>query len=352
MTVSTRPLVSVVIPAFNAGPYIAETLESVLGQTYPHREIIVVDDGSTDDTEGRIEPYLRQVRYLRQPNAGEGKARNLGLRAATGDYIAFLDADDLWLPETLEVQLQVAARHPESSMIVCDGVGLEDGSVVTERLLVGPLAVRLDQEPTGELTGYFYLDLVSRNAITCPAQTLIPRTVVERVGAMMEDRLAGSDWDYSLRVARDGPITLHRHSLVRYRYLPTSTSGPRRLRSFTYALRDIPVLRRHLHLCEPGDRPVVHSSLRQRVREQARDAYYYARQRDSAYGRAYLLKLFRAVPEEPVTLLWLLATWVPEAVISMLARWLRQSPGASGYRGQGAERPLVSRERKHTRSRL
>ncbi len=328
MTVPTQPLVSVVIPAFNAGPYITETLESVLGQSYPHREIIVVDDGSTDDTERRVAPYLRQIRYLRQPNAGEGKARNAGLRAAKGDYIALLDADDLWLPEKLEVQLQVAARHPESRMIVCDGVGFEDGSIVTERLLVGPLATRLDREPTGELTGYFYLDLVSRNAITCPAQTLIPRAVVERVGAMMEDRRAGSDWDCNLRVARDGPITLHRHSLVRYRYLPTSISGPRRLRSFTYTLRDIPVLRRHLHLCEPGDRAVVRRSLRQRVREQARVAYYYAREQDSAYGRAYLLKLFRAIPREPVTLLWFLATWVPAAVISVLARWLRR-PAAS-----------------------
>ena len=321
----TGPLVSVIIPAYNAGPYIADTLESALGQTYPHREIIVVDDGSTDDTERRVEPYLRQIRYIRQENGGEGKARNRGLRAATGDYIALLDADDLLLPEKIEIQLQVAARHPESSMIVCDGAGFEGGRVVTKRLLVGALATRLDGEPTRELTGHFYLDLLARNAITCPAQTLIPRPVVERVGAMMEDRRVGIDWDYNLRIAHDGPITFHRDLLVGYRYLPTSISGPRRLRSFTYAVRDIPVLKRHLDLYGPNDRSFVRSSLRQRVREQAREAYHYARTRDSVYGREYLRKLFWIAPEEPVTLLWLLATWVPSAVISALAGW-RRSP--------------------------
>src|SRR5712692_4545848 len=141
---AARPLVSVVIPAYNAGDYIVETLGSALAQTYAHREIIVIDDGSTDDTHRRVEPYLRQIRYIRQENAGEGGARNTGLRAATGDYLAFLDADDLWLPEKLEVQLQVAARHPESRMIVCDGVGIDEGRVVTERLLKGPLATRLE----------------------------------------------------------------------------------------------------------------------------------------------------------------------------------------------------------------
>jgi len=313
-----HPLVSVVIPAYNAGAYIAETLESALGQTYAHREIIVVDDGSTDDTPRRVEPYVGQIRYIRQENAGEGGARNAGLRVATGDYIAFLDADDLWLSEKLEVQLDVAARHPESRMIVCDGLTFEHGRMGTERLLRGPLAARLDQEPMGELTGRFYLDLIERNAISCPAQTLIPRAVVERVGPALADSTASTDWDYNLRIARDGPVTLHRHSLVRYRLLPISASGPRRLRSFNFGLRAMPVLRRHLQLCEAKDRPLVRRSLRRRVREQARDAYNYAREQDPAYSRAYLLTLFRAVPTEPMSLLWLLATWVPEPAISAL----------------------------------
>jgi glycosyltransferase involved in cell wall biosynthesis len=318
-----RPVVSIVIPAYNAGSYITETLDSVLSQTYPAREIIVVDDGSTDDTQRRIEPYLRHLRYLRQPNGGEGKARNTGLRAATGDYIALLDADDLWVPEYLEVQLDTAARNPKSRMIVCEGIGFEDDRVVMERLIGGPLGMQLEREPTGELTGYCYPDLLARNAITCPSQTLIPRAVVERIGPALEDPNSGSDWDYNLRVAREGPITFHRRALVRYRFRPSGISGPRRTRGFIYTLRDIPVLRRHLDLCEPKDRPLVRETLRQRVRDQAREAYYHARAHDSAYARRYLLKLFWAAPQEPLTLFWLLATMIPEPVISFVRRALR-----------------------------
>jgi hypothetical protein len=212
-------------------------------------------------------------------------------------------------------------------MIACDGVGFDEGGMVTDRLLKGPLAARLDREPAGELTGSFYQDLIQRNAITCPAQTLIPRAVVERAGFVMEHRHASIDWEYNLRIAQQGPITFHRHSLVQYRFLPTSVSGPRRLRGFINTRKDIPVLKRHLRLCPAEDRGLVRRSLRQRVREQARDAYNYAREQDAAYARAYLLKLFRTVPEEPMTLFWFLATLVPEPLVSSLMRRLRRSSG-------------------------
>jgi glycosyltransferase involved in cell wall biosynthesis len=308
----------VVIPAYNAGAFISETLESVLGQTHIGREVIVVDDGSTDDTEKAMQPYLGRVRYIRQRNSGEGAARNAGLRAATGDYIAFLDADDLWLPEKLEVQLQVAARHPKSGLVACDGVGFTGDQIVSGRLLSGELASRLDQEATGELTGRFYRDLIARNSITCPAQTLIPRAVAERVGFVMEHRRASIDWEYHLRIARSAPVTLHRHSLVRYRFLPTSISGPLQQRGFVNTFKDIPILRQEAQRCGKADRAWVRGSLRRRVREQARNAYNFARRQDAAYARTSLLRLFRAVPEEPTTLFWLVATLVPERPISAL----------------------------------
>jgi len=114
--------VSVIIPAYNSGPYLTETIESVLRQTYPHREIIVVDDGSTDDTPARVARYGPALTYIRQAQGGVGAARNRGVAAARGDYIALLDHDDLWVPEKLEVQVEVAARHPASGMLVCDGL--------------------------------------------------------------------------------------------------------------------------------------------------------------------------------------------------------------------------------------
>lgn len=105
--------VSVVIPTYNAEPYIARAIDSVLGQTLAADEIIVVDDGSTDATGDLVKAYGNQVRYIWQDNAGVSAARNVGIKAAKGDWIAFLDADDEWLPEKLEQQLGLLQRHPE-----------------------------------------------------------------------------------------------------------------------------------------------------------------------------------------------------------------------------------------------
>lgn len=104
-------LVSVIVPVYNAEKFILETLDSVAAQTYPHWELLLVEDGSSDDTVGAIEEYVRQknekrVRLIRQPaNMGAARARNRGLQEAQGRYIAYLDADDLWAPRKLELQL-------------------------------------------------------------------------------------------------------------------------------------------------------------------------------------------------------------------------------------------------------
>ncbi|MBN2210285.1 MAG: glycosyltransferase family 2 protein [Sedimentisphaerales bacterium] len=104
--------VSVVIPAYNSERYIARAIESVLGQTLPPQEIIVVDDGSTDGTLKALEPYRDRIQIVRQTNAGASAARNAGIQKAQGKWIAFLDADDEWLPEHLARQAQVLNNHP------------------------------------------------------------------------------------------------------------------------------------------------------------------------------------------------------------------------------------------------
>lgn len=103
--------VSVVIPAYNSGKYLARTIDSVLAQTRSADEIIVVDDGSTDDTESVAKSYVNKIRYIHQENAGPSAARNTGIRAAKYDWIAFLDSDDQWLPEKLELQIELLSRH-------------------------------------------------------------------------------------------------------------------------------------------------------------------------------------------------------------------------------------------------
>src|SRR5919201_1733113 len=107
-----NPTVSVVIAVYNGARWIAETLDSVLAQSFPRFEVIVVDDGSTDATPAVAASYGDRVRYLRQDNGGQPSARNAGIRAARGSYIAFVDADDLWVPTKLQMQVDFLARQP------------------------------------------------------------------------------------------------------------------------------------------------------------------------------------------------------------------------------------------------
>jgi glycosyltransferase involved in cell wall biosynthesis len=108
-----KPLVSVVIPAYNAAGCIARAVDSVLAQTYERREILVVDDGSTDDTVQTLATYGDALRMISQANGGAGRARNQGVQASVGEFIAFLDADDRWLPDKLARQVEILEANPD-----------------------------------------------------------------------------------------------------------------------------------------------------------------------------------------------------------------------------------------------
>jgi glycosyltransferase involved in cell wall biosynthesis len=113
----SEPLVSVVINVYNGEPYLAEAIDSVFGQTYENRELIVVDDGSTDGTAEVAGRYGDALRYVRQENGGIGSARNTGIELAGGDYFAFLDADDRFVGDKLERQLAAFADDPSLDMV-------------------------------------------------------------------------------------------------------------------------------------------------------------------------------------------------------------------------------------------
>lgn len=108
---ANQPRVSVIIPVYNGERYLAEAIESVLQQTLPPAEVIVVDDGSADGS-GAVAQSFAAVRYLRQVNGGSNAARNRGILHSTGDFLAFLDADDLWMPDKLAVQMAVLTQEP------------------------------------------------------------------------------------------------------------------------------------------------------------------------------------------------------------------------------------------------
>lgn len=118
MELETTPIVSVIVPVYNGEAYLEEALASALAQTWPHKEIVVVDDGSTDRT-AEIAKANAGVRYAYQENAGTGPARNLGIRLSTGPLLAFLDADDLWLPNKLELQVGAFQAKKDLDVVSC-----------------------------------------------------------------------------------------------------------------------------------------------------------------------------------------------------------------------------------------
>src|SRR5712692_6541443 len=153
---SSDPKVSIVMPAYNVAPYIGETLESIFAQTFADFEVIIVNDGSPDgdDLERALEPYRNRIRYFKQENRGAGAARNTGLREARAEFIAFLDADDLWLPNYLEDQVKFIRAH--DCDLVCADAIVFNGSANDEKTYME--ALMADAPPIGEVT---FLNLLS-----------------------------------------------------------------------------------------------------------------------------------------------------------------------------------------------
>ena len=128
------------MPAYNAAPYINDAVNSVLNQTYADWELIIIDDGSTDNTAQKVQPWLEQdsrIQYFYQDNGKQGKARNLGISKSKGDYLAFLDADDLWLPDKLEIQME-AIQKKEVDLVFADSYIFQDADIsnVSKRMNV------------------------------------------------------------------------------------------------------------------------------------------------------------------------------------------------------------------------
>ena len=218
------PLVSVVIPAYNCADFIAEALDSVVGQDYPAIEVIVVDDGSTDDTCDIVTRYRGAVTLIRQANAGAAVARNEGMRRARGEYVALLDADDVWLPGKLRLQVGHLGRHPNVAMC-CTGWHLlhpdAAGGYHFERP-AAPESVPVDPK----CAGWIYCQLL----LECEVWTstvLMRRDFGERVGGFDPGLRRGQDYDYWLRASRltridrlDAPLALYRMQVAHDRKFP------------------------------------------------------------------------------------------------------------------------------------
>ena len=200
----SAPRISVVIPAYNAAPYIGSAIDSVVGQTYKDLEIIVVDDGSVDNTAGVLQTYGSKIRYVHQENQGVSAARNYGIRIARGELIAFLDADDLWFPEKLELQTEFLSAHEEAALVFGDLELVAEGQVVEPSYLALKKNTWWSKQD-GVLVKDAFARLLEENVVST-STTLVSSRALRQVGLFDEDLPTAEDLDLWLRIAASFPI--------------------------------------------------------------------------------------------------------------------------------------------------
>jgi GT2 family glycosyltransferase len=231
----TPPLVSVIVPTFNRATLLCRAVDSALGQTHSNMEVVLVDDGSTDDTPAVVQSRYGsepRVKYLRVQNGGVSRARNIGIAASTGDFVGFLDSDDFWLPWKTELQLRCLERAPEAGMIWSDMDAVnEAGEVIHERYLrkmytayaelnkegiplftdVRTLSARELGIPGLETDvtlsqGVIFSQMII-GSVVHTSTTLLRRERLNKVRGFREDlKVSGEDYDFHLRTCREGPV--------------------------------------------------------------------------------------------------------------------------------------------------
>jgi glycosyltransferase involved in cell wall biosynthesis len=212
-------IISVVIPAYRCSQYIAQAVQSVLAQTFPACEVIVVNDGSPDTPllEAALAPYKETIRYIKQDTRGPSGARNSGIEQARGNYIAFLDGDDYWCSDHLARQVAVLREDPTLDLVYCDSILVKD-----ER----PFARAFDIEPQCAKVTFESL-LVEDSAIST-SSTVVSRSAIMAVGMFDENFTRCEDFDTWLRMSFAGArVAFHSDARVYHRISDTGLSADR-----------------------------------------------------------------------------------------------------------------------------
>lgn len=250
------PTVSIIIPAYKVAPFIRETLASVFAQTFTDFEAILINDDSPDTAqlEQALESYRDKIIYLKQPNRGAGAARNSGLRIARGEYVAFLDGDDVWLPEFLAEQLHLIQSKDGYDLAYADSINFGEQCSNS--------ATNMGYNPSrDEVT---FLKLLCGECTIVTSTVLARREPLMRVGCFNERFVNSQDFDLWLRLARDANarFTYQQKVLARRRiYSGSLASDP--LRSFAGELAVLNSMRGRNDLT-PAEREALENTLRKR----------------------------------------------------------------------------------------
>jgi glycosyltransferase involved in cell wall biosynthesis len=208
------PSCSVIIPVYNGGKHLANAIQSVLGQTLPPGEVIVVDDGSTDHTAGVVQEFQGRVLYLYQPNKGVAAARNAGFRKAGGEFISFIDADDKWVSEKLEKQMNIFALHPETGIVIGHLLPVLEPSAGSAKKRTGAESLLL----------------------TSMGSMLIRWQVFEKIGNFDEEFVLAEDTDWFFRVREAGIRVWVQQEVVQYYRIHDSNTTRDKTRTNSFLL--------------------------------------------------------------------------------------------------------------------
>jgi len=241
----SSPVVSILMPVFNGAAFVGQAIESAIAQTYPDFELIIVNDGSTDNSAEVIRPYLAdpRIRYLEQPNGGVAAARNSAFRVAKGLYIGFLDQDDVWLPEKLALQIAYLKMSPQCAMVHARQGYIDDKGrrVESEFINVEPVE------------GQCFRALFDKNRIAV-LTVLARRSVIEEVGGFNAHSSGGDDYELWLRIAWNYSIGFLDQVVAHYRVHSNNVSHDAFRMTVTdlavidSILRDLPDVRKQLRL--------------------------------------------------------------------------------------------------------
>lgn len=205
------PKVSVIIPTYNRANYICEAIDSVLNQTFQDFEIIVVDDGSTDNTREVLEQYNKRIKYFYKTNGGEASARNLGVERSNGEYIAFLDSDDLWLPDKLKKQMTVFEKNSDIGLVYAQVYSIDKNGHLTGQIKPAKPARNLN-------------DLLDGHRISMMT-VVVKKTDLLKAGLFDKEIKVAVDTDMWIRLARNIKIDFIEEPLAKYRWHSNNISN-------------------------------------------------------------------------------------------------------------------------------
>ena len=299
------PKVSVIIPAYNHARFLGEAIGSVLAQSFQDFELIVVDDGSIDNTKEVAASFQdNRVRYIHQQNRGVAAAQNVGVRNSSGEYVAILGADDVWLPRKLELQVELLDSRPEIALVCSDFYIFDDrtGAVLGRFWHNEPFGYRVNAEKASRRP---LTEMLSRGCFIAPQVAMVRRWVFNEVGCFDESLRAYEDWDMFVRIVQRFAIGTIDMPLAKNRKHGGNMSGDWRQMGEAAEIVYNKALEKYS--LQPDDRRIVRRRLARRRSDYGRHLIVDG---EKALGRRKLLSSIKLYPWRLRPYVWLAGSFL------------------------------------------